>query len=104
MGFQNMEDYLQLLTVYIKSVPDPQVALQMLTDSAQHWVLLQHELLSLGPVALWTQRRTLLMVKLLQLQTAWLNSHSQACIPLPEGVLLKHVLLLCPSANIAQVL
>ena len=99
-----MDDYLQLLTVYIESIPDPQVASQMLTDSAQHWVLLQHGVLSLGPVGFWTQRRTLLMVKLLQLQTAWLNSHSQACVPLTEGVPLKHVLSLCPSANIAQVL
>ncbi len=73
LGFPKLECYLELLAEYLTLVHDPGVISQYLFEAAKVWGLLQEELLSFGPVAFWTQRRTMLMTTMVQLQTAWLN-------------------------------
>ena len=77
LGFPKLECYLELLAEYLMLVHDPGVASQFLFEAAQVWDPIQKELMSFGPVAFWTQRRTMLMAIMVQLQTACLNSQWQ---------------------------
>ncbi len=77
LGFQNLECYLELLAEYLTLVHDPDVITQYMFEAANIWGPMQEELLSFGPVAFWTQRRTMLMATTVQLQTAWLNGQWQ---------------------------
>lgn len=77
LGFQNLECYLELLAEYLTLVHDPDVITQYMFEAAKIWGPMQEELLSFGPVAFWTQRRTMLMATTVQLQTAWLNGQWQ---------------------------
>ncbi len=77
LGFQKLECYLELLAEYLTLVHDRGVITQYLFEAAKIWGPMQEELLSFGPVAFWTQRRTMLMATTVQLQTAWLNGQWQ---------------------------
>ncbi len=77
LGFPKLECYLELLAEYFTLVHDPGVASQFLFEAAKVWGPMQEELMSFGPVAFWTQRRTMLMATMVQLQTACLNRQWQ---------------------------
>lgn len=68
---QHTETYLQLMTEYIKMVPHPLLAAGGGTTT---WLLLQEVLFSLGPAMYWSHRRTLLVIRTIELQTAWLDT------------------------------
>ncbi|KAL0020662.1 hypothetical protein WJX79_004334 [Trebouxia sp. C0005] len=78
LGFPKLECYLELLAEYLTLVHDPGVTSQYLCEAAKVWGPMQEVLMSFGPVALWTQRRTKLMATVMQLHTAWLNGQWQA--------------------------
>lgn len=77
LGFPKLECYLELLAEYLTLVHDPGVTSQYLCEAAKVWGPMQEVLMSFGPVALWTQRRTKLMATVMQLHTAWLNGQWQ---------------------------
>ncbi|KAL0052786.1 hypothetical protein WJX82_007726 [Trebouxia sp. C0006] len=56
----------------------PSAISQYLFEAVKVWGPVQEELSSFGPVAFWTQRRTMLMTTMVQLQTAWLNGQWRA--------------------------
>lgn len=63
-------------------VPDPNLA-ALLARSARTWLVMRDVLFSLGPEAYWSQRRLLLVIRTMELQTAWLDSISlvsSACL------------------------
>jgi hypothetical protein len=77
LGFPKLECYLELLAEYLTLVHDPGLPSQYLFEAAKVWSPMQEELISFGPVAFWTQRRTMLIATMVQLQTAWLNGQWQ---------------------------
>ena len=80
---QHTEIYLQLTTEYLKMVPHPLLAAMVTSASTRTWLILQEVLLSLGPEMYWSQRRTLLVIRTMEMQTAWLNTMclvSLACL------------------------
>lgn len=71
---QHTEIYLQLKTEYLKMMPHPLLAAVAGNASTRTWLILQEVLFSLGPEMYWSRRRTLLVVRTMELQTAWLDS------------------------------
>lgn len=71
---QHTEVYLQLKTEYLKMVLDQQLAAMVAGPSTRTWLILQEVLFSLGPEMYWSHRRTLLVIRTMELQTAWLDS------------------------------
>ncbi len=78
LGFQDLEYHMQLLTQYMASVSDPVLPAHMLYEAARSWEMVQGVLLSLGPTAYWTQRRTMLVATMLQMQATWMHAQCQA--------------------------
>ena len=71
---QNAEIYLQLKTEYLKMVPHPLLAAVAASVSRRVWLIMQEVLFALGPQVYWSQRRTLLVIRTIETQTAWLDS------------------------------
>lgn len=71
---QNTEVYLQLKTEYLKMVLHPLFTTVLASQSTNLWFVLQNLLFSLGPEVYWTQRRTRLVIRMMELQTAWIDS------------------------------
>ncbi|DBB02952.1 TPA: hypothetical protein ACH3X1_013548 [Trebouxia sp. C0004] len=78
LGFPKIECYLELFAEYLTLVHDPGLPSQYLVETAKVWSPMQEELMSFGPVAVWTQRRTMLMSTMMQVQAAWLNGQCRA--------------------------
>ena len=71
---RNTEIYLQLKAQYIRLVPEPMLAALVASKSGQIWQAMREVLSSLGPEMYWSQRRLLLVIRTMELQTAWLDS------------------------------
>ena len=80
---QHTEIYLQLQTEYLKMVPDPLLAAMVANASKRTWLILQEVLSSLGPEMYWSRRRTLLVIRTMELQAAWLDSICLVCLACP---------------------
>lgn len=65
--------FLQLKAEYLRMVAEPNLA-ALIARSARTWVVMRDVLFSLGPEAYWSQRRLLLVIRTMELQTAWLDS------------------------------
>ena len=73
LGFTGAEDVIQLAVDYLEQMPDPHLPRQYLVNAAKAWPAIQTALITQGPVAFWTQRRTALMLQILQTRLTVVN-------------------------------
>ena len=77
IGFQHCECYMQLVAEYLTTVHDPNLPSIWGFEASRTWMAVPRVSLTVGPIAFYTQRRTMFMASLMQVRTAWMHSQCQ---------------------------